>query len=93
MVCSQCGETSQADAAFCAKCGQRLSTSGPPPADDLAMRVAALEARLPQTNILSPRFWPRAIAVWGHNIAVIAVLYLGLFVLAVLFIGLAELAE
>lgn len=36
----------------------------------LEQRIAALEARLPQTNLLSPKFWTRAWAVYGHMLAI-----------------------
>ena len=29
-------------------------------------RIAELEARLPQTNLVSPNFLTRSFAVWGH---------------------------
>jgi len=32
----------------------------------LEQRVSALEARLPQTKLVSPSFMSRAFAVWGH---------------------------
>jgi hypothetical protein len=44
----------------------------------LEARIAALEARLPRTNIISPNFWMRALAVWGHELACVGVLYIGL---------------
>lgn len=31
-----------------------------------ARRIAELEARLPQTKLVSPKFLTRAFAVWGH---------------------------
>ncbi|HSQ27009.1 MAG TPA: hypothetical protein VLM80_07775 [Anaerolineales bacterium] len=31
-----------------------------------AYRIAELETRLPQTNLISPNFLTRAFAVWGH---------------------------
>ncbi|MDO9557865.1 MAG: hypothetical protein Q7J82_09885 [Coriobacteriia bacterium] len=35
----------------------------------LEQRIMALEARLPQTNIISPKFWTRAWAIYGHLLA------------------------
>jgi len=32
----------------------------------LEQRILALEARLPQTKLVSPSFLSRAFAVWGH---------------------------
>jgi hypothetical protein len=31
-----------------------------------AYRIAELESRLPNTNLVSPKFLTRAFAVWGH---------------------------
>ncbi len=36
----------------------------------LEQRIAALEARMPRTNLLSPKFWTRAWAVYGHMLAI-----------------------
>jgi fatty acid desaturase len=41
----------------------------------LEQRIAALEARLPRTNLLSPKFWTRAWAVYGHILAIGAIIY------------------
>jgi hypothetical protein len=35
----------------------------------LEQRIMALEARLPRTNIVSPKFWTRAWAIYGHLLA------------------------
>jgi len=32
----------------------------------LEQRIAALEARLPQTKVVAPTFMTRAFAIWGH---------------------------
>ncbi len=32
----------------------------------LEQRIASLEARLPQTKVVSPSFFARAFAIWGH---------------------------
>lgn len=47
----------------------------------LEQRLLALEARLPRTNLLSPRFMTRAWAVFGHHF--VAQLILMLIVWAV----------
>ena len=39
----------------------------------LEQRVASLEARLPKTDVLSSKFWPRAFAVYGHALAAHAI--------------------
>lgn len=36
----------------------------------LEQRIIALESRLPQTNLISPKFWTRAWAVYGHMLAI-----------------------
>lgn len=36
----------------------------------LEQRIMALEVRLPQTNIVSPKFWTRAWAIYGHLLAI-----------------------
>ena len=41
----------------------------------LEQRIAALEARLPKTNLISPKFWTRAWAVYGHMLAIGALVY------------------
>ncbi len=35
----------------------------------LERRIAALEARVPESNVVSPKFWTRAFAVYGHTLA------------------------
>ncbi len=35
----------------------------------LEQRIAALEARMPRTNVVSPKFWTRAWAIYGHLLA------------------------
>lgn len=35
----------------------------------LEQRIVALESRLPRTNIVSPKFWTRAWAIYGHLLA------------------------
>jgi hypothetical protein len=41
----------------------------------LEQRIAGLEARMPRTNLLSPKFWTRAWAVYGHMLAIGAIIY------------------
>lgn len=57
----------------------------------LEQRIVALEARLPQTKLVSPSFMSRAFAVWGHMFvaqliigAIVAVIS---FILSLLFAG------
>ena len=35
----------------------------------LEQRIMALESRLPRTNVVSPKFWTRAWAIYGHLLA------------------------
>ncbi|MBF4509874.1 MAG: hypothetical protein ISP10_05315 [Aeromicrobium sp.] len=57
----------------------------------LEQRIAALEARLPQTKLVNPSFLSRAFAVWGHHF--VAQLLISLvvgfiaFILSLLFAG------
>jgi hypothetical protein len=78
MYCTQCNITVGEDHAYCHKCGGALVAEAPPPvaADppvdellSLKLRIADIEARLPRSQILSTKFWPRAFAVWGHMFA------------------------
>ena len=40
----------------------------------LEQRLADLEARSPASNVISPRFWTRAWAIFGHTLAVVILL-------------------
>jgi hypothetical protein len=59
--------------------------AAPPPAT-LEVRVAALEARLAQSNLHSPKFWSRAFAVFGHQLSAVLAIYAVLFVLGLIFL-------
>jgi hypothetical protein len=50
----------------------------------LEQRITALEARIPQTGLLSHSFWGRAFAVLGHNLAAGLMVYLPILVLMLL---------
>ena len=50
----------------------------------LEQRIAALEARLPDTKLLSAKFMTRAWAIWGHYF--VAQLVLTVIIWAVLFV-------
>ena len=44
----------------------------------LEERLVQLENRLPNSNISHRNFWPRAFAVWGHILAINAIVWLGI---------------
>jgi hypothetical protein len=48
---------------------------------------------LPKTNILSVKFWPRAFAVFGHNMAITGLIYAVIFALALVIGLIANLAK
>lgn len=52
---------------------------------DLQARIKALEDRLPQSNIIHPRFWPRAWTVYGYTMATGLLISAGILVVAFLF--------
>lgn len=52
---------------------------------ELRSRVDSLEQRLPRSNIISTKFWSRAWAVLGHQLALVGIFYGILFGLALLF--------
>lgn len=47
--------------------------------EELRERVRELEQRLPDTNVISPKFWTRALAIFGHQIALTAIIWALLF--------------
>jgi hypothetical protein len=51
----------------------------------LEQRIAALEARLPQTKLVSPSFMSRAFAVWGHYFVAQLIISIILSVIAFIF--------
>ncbi|GAB4290234.1 MAG: hypothetical protein Kow0067_16490 [Coriobacteriia bacterium] len=48
----------------------------------LEQRIVALEQRLPRTNIVSPKFWSRAWAIFGHLLAISAIIWLVMAVIS-----------
>jgi hypothetical protein len=64
-----------------------------PKVAELTARLSELESKLPDTNILSVKFWPRAFAVFGHNMAITSVIYAAIFVLALVIGLIANLAK
>lgn len=50
---------------------------------DLTERISDLESRLPNSNILSHSFFKRAVAIFGHTLA-IQLLFLAIYVACIL---------
>ena len=55
----------------------------------LEQRLAELEAKLPASNVVSPRFWSRAWAIFGHVLAAAILLHV-IFFGGALVIGLLQ---
>ena len=55
----------------------------------LERRIAALEARLPDSKLVSHKFWTRAFAVYGHTLAASLVISIPIWVLYVFVIVVA----
>ena len=52
---------------------------------ELERRLDGLEGRIPNSNIVSNKFWTRAFAVLGHQMAVGLVIYAIIFAVAIVF--------
>jgi hypothetical protein len=52
---------------------------------DLERRLVNLETRIPNSNIVSHSFWSRALAVFGHQLAIGLVFYAVVFAIAIVF--------
>ena len=52
---------------------------------ELEMRLVDLEVRIPNSNIVSHSFWSRALAVFGHQMAIGLVFYAIIFAIAIVF--------
>jgi hypothetical protein len=90
MRCTACGRLLDAGAAFCRGCGRAVEPESPDVrVQRLEARIAALESRLPNTNIISPKFWNRAFAVWGHELACVGIIYLGILGIVIVLMVLA----
>jgi hypothetical protein len=55
-------------------------------------RIATLEARLPDSNIISRKFLSRAFAVWGHTFVAQLIIIVPIYVIIILFSILGSLA-
>jgi len=53
---------------------------------ELEMRLGYLETRIPNSNIMSPKFWTRALAVFGHEMSIYLAFY-GILFAVLLLIG------
>jgi hypothetical protein len=88
MYCSNCGRAAALTHRFCLDCGHSLTNQGKSadetPLDDIRTRVADLEAKLTNNKLASQKFWPRAFAVLGHNLAGWSVVYVPLILIATL---------
>lgn len=52
---------------------------------ELEMRLDSLESRIPSSNIVSHKFWSRALAVFGHQMSIVLVFYAIIFAIAIVF--------
>jgi uncharacterized membrane protein YvbJ len=104
MHCRHCGRTLEVDAAFCAGCGRSVGTDESVPTSvatpdgasrlrQIEYRLAKVEARLPQSNIISTHFWTRAFAVWGHALVIQVIIYGVILALWMLVFGLEALPK
>jgi predicted ATP-dependent serine protease len=95
--CSECGSSVNADFKYCPKCGASLeesteSTTAPHVpellsrewAKEVENRLNILESRIPQSDIINPKFWKRVLTVFGYNAVMSLVLYGGLALFAIL---------
>jgi len=61
--------------------GNREITSLNSKINELEMRIYNLEIRIPNSNIMSHKFWTRALAVFGHDISIVLAFYGGIIAL------------
>jgi len=52
---------------------------------ELERRLDSLEGRIPNSNIVSHKFWTRALAVFGHQLSIGLVFYAIIFAIAIVF--------
>jgi uncharacterized membrane protein YvbJ len=95
--CQKCGVEVAEGQRFCSQCGSALNneaallmptTNAPVSArlQEFSSRLSELEARLPNTNLLSRKFWSRAFAVLGHNFSAVIAIYAAIAVVAIVFL-------
>jgi hypothetical protein len=84
MYCYQCGANAGASAESCPACGtvlkesvagQHLPGSSDARILELRAKLSDLESRLPSSRVIDPDFWPRALALFGHQMAAILAIY------------------
>ena len=51
---------------------------------DLESALQATKSRLPDSDIINPRFWTRAWTVFGHQLSITIVIYAVIFILVIL---------
>jgi hypothetical protein len=87
--CTDCGGVILPEAKTCPHCGADTSSlvesSMYSRMKELEMRLAALEARIPNSDVISHKFWSRAFAILGHQLAITLVFYAIILVIAILF--------
>ena len=100
MYCSKCGAQAQEAQNFCMGCGNalggvtpRVVSSSAAESDELLARIAKLEARIPNSMVVSPKFWPRAFAILGHQFAAALLLQIPIMVIFIIIIALAAMAD
>jgi hypothetical protein len=80
-------------------CGSALAAVVPKAAsspaaglDELTARIAKLEARLPNSQVIHKKFWPRAFAILGHQLAVGLLIQIPIVVIFMIIIAVAAMA-
>lgn len=53
--------------------------------NELELKLAALEARMPNSNVISHSFWSRAFAIFGHQLSIVLTAYATIFAIALVF--------
>lgn len=105
MQCPNCGTVAAPGDNFCPGCGRPFQSTvwdAPSPSPvkpfeagdgGLEARIAALEARVPKTALLSISFVMRAFAVFGHAVFANCVVYARIIAVAFFFIVIGSLFQ
>lgn len=87
--CSDCGGVIAPETKTCPYCGADttllIEVSMDSRIKELEMRLAELEDRIPNSDVISHKFWSRALAILGHQLAINLVLYAIILVIVILF--------